>query len=56
MEKCKICGENLDMRNAKFILSELTMTISYQEIKFCSKKCFLEFIIKNFRREINKIL
>jgi len=53
-EYCKTCKEELT--NPKFILRELT-SLGYLDTKFCSNKmCFVKYIVKKFKRKINKVL
>ena len=51
---CETCEEEIDM-NAKFILRELT-SIGYMDKEFCSKQCFIKYLIKKFKRKIKKEL
>lgn len=50
---CEICKKELD--NPGFILQELTI-LGYEEKNFCSVKCFLEYVLKKFKRKIKRLL
>ena len=55
IEKCSCgCGESLNNKNAKYILSELTM-VGYIDHKFVSQKCLIRWIYKKFNGIIKKM-
>jgi len=52
-EICEWCKEDISGKNARFIFKPLTI-IGYQELEFCSKKCFINFVCKKFKLKINR--
>jgi len=56
-EKCSNsnCEYNVEMMNPQFILEILSMT-GYDKYKFCSMKCFLEFVVEINKRKLKKML
>ena len=54
-EICTTCEKDLNMTNPKYVLKELT-GVGYVDEKFCTTKCFIKFIIKNFKRKIKELI
>jgi len=52
---CEQCEEDLSNTNPKFVLEQIGI-LGYEEFKFCSKKCFIKNILKEFRKDIQKEL
>ena len=50
---CITCKKSLKHQNPKISIGEPTM-LGWKEKDFCSKDCFLEYIIKTYKREIAK--
>ena len=53
MVKCETCKE--EIINPKFILKELT-NVGYVTVEFDSVICFLKYVLKKFKRKINKMM
>jgi len=54
-KECEICEAETGFTNPKFTLQELTI-LGYEEKDFCSKKCFIKYIIKRFGGKIKGLL
>jgi len=52
MTKCETCSEKII--NHKYLIQESGIAGIYFDYKFCSKKCFVLWIIKKFKKMIAK--
>jgi len=53
LSKCAYCKNKFDW-NPKIILRILT-SLGYQDDEFCSISCFIEYIVKKFKRKIRRL-
>jgi len=51
-DKCYTCEEKII--NPKYIFQESTM-VGLFPFDFCSKKCFLKFIFKKFKKDVRRL-
>jgi len=52
LDKCRFCKKVIE-GNSKFFLKELKI-YGFDNDDFCSKDCFLDHVLKTFKRQLKK--